>query len=319
MAREVDPSLDDPDAHDGAYPADWAARVATVLDRDDGRCVRCGAAVADDGEGPGDAPVERIVPTWRGGSNGIGNLLALCGRCSRRRRADGVPVVTHDAIETVPEAPSIATRGPGPHEAGLVGTDGSGTPECAGPALWPDPEDGWEHLLVPADEDGGSGPTDTLCSRPVRADPEPQAAALFGALEPAIRRVLGRSRPPAVDEADLEHVPHDADPLDGDRVCGDCAARYRDPTWTWPLAGSGYRMVVDWDGREVGYEPVAVVLAGGDPRPARRDVGADAPPVYDPAELADQGVAVVVTDRLGRRIRLDPRQVAGMAYERVVP
>ena len=52
---------------------EWARRRREVLDRDGWRCQKCGKA--------GRLEVDHKTPLYRGGSNDLDNLQALCRRC----------------------------------------------------------------------------------------------------------------------------------------------------------------------------------------------------------------------------------------------
>ena len=70
----------DPGSWAGAAPMapGWSARRAAVLDRDGHTCVLCRQPATE---------VDHIVPRWRGGSDEMANLRALCTPCHRARSA----------------------------------------------------------------------------------------------------------------------------------------------------------------------------------------------------------------------------------------
>ena len=51
---------------------------AFVWERDEGRCVRCGAE--------DDLQFDHVIPVAKGGGNAAGNVQILCGDCNRQKR-----------------------------------------------------------------------------------------------------------------------------------------------------------------------------------------------------------------------------------------
>jgi hypothetical protein len=81
----IDPEYDSqdaygvPDSHfgDGRYPPDWPARREAVWERQRYQCGRCGVYKGDVSA----SEVHHVVHLSDGGSNGLENLVGLCGNC----------------------------------------------------------------------------------------------------------------------------------------------------------------------------------------------------------------------------------------------
>jgi hypothetical protein len=67
------------------YPADWEWRRLYVLERDNRKCIECGAG----GTREQDLHVHHVIPLSIGGNNDLGNLVALCLFCHDKKHPGG--------------------------------------------------------------------------------------------------------------------------------------------------------------------------------------------------------------------------------------
>ncbi len=88
-------------ARNRTLPADWAARRAAVLQRDQGRCYLCG--------GHGATEVDHIVPPFEGGNHELPNLAQIHTRPCHEQKSRA------EAARAVAARRAVGRRTPEPH------------------------------------------------------------------------------------------------------------------------------------------------------------------------------------------------------------